>query len=189
MHSRLVELVVAGALLLGGVLAVNHIVDKLNADWQARVDSVQTFADGETARAEVLHSEASYLQAQADSLAALAPVVDTMRIVEIMEVAVPDTCEVFVAPRDSVISELLQNNGLLREALATERTAAERLRAAYVSLEVAYDSVSAVLDDRPIQLPRFIPRVSMGAFAGICTDGQPCAGIGIGLTWKVRLPL
>ena len=72
-------------------------------------------------------------------------------------------------------------------AFERQREAAVLLRAAEAEAHRAADSLAAVLDSRPRPLSPLIPEIGVGAFAGFCSTGQPCVGVGVGVQWKVRL--
>lgn len=160
--------------------------------WNERVEVALAFSARETARANALFVQAEADRTRADSLAAdvaagIANVRERIRIIR-DTVVVPDTCQVFVIQRDSVINELLAENEQLFRAYDLQSTAASRLRDSYNILLVANDSLRTVLEARPIPPPAWMPTIGVGAIGGMCTTG-PCAGVGVSVSWKVRLPI
>lgn len=192
LHGSLVRtrtlLVLVGAALIAALTISGYFVDQKLQEWNRRVEEAQSFARAETARADSVVFAAEHERARADSLARVARV-DTVRVREILEKPVIKECEPFVIQRDSLINELLVKNEQLAEAYEVEHRAADKLRAAYDALLVVNDSLMAVLDDRPLPLPKWAPSVQVGFFVGMCADGHPCAGVGAGLTWKVKIPM
>jgi hypothetical protein len=183
-----VKWIVGVAVLAAAILAVRSFVGARDAEWQARVER-------ETARAEValtigdsLREEATFLGEVADSLAHEAEIRDTVivRMVEELPAPPPD-CEPFTAPRDSVILVMQERHADIASALRAQREASGLLRAAEAQARNAADSLLAVLDDRPRPLSPLIPKVGLGATAGICTNGQPCVSFGLTVNWEVKL--
>ena len=182
----------AVSLLVLAALA-GHYLDKRFAEWNKRVEAVEEFATSETARADSLHSEATAHSERADSLfstyAARQPEVRERILFVRDSVTGPDTCLSVVAQRDRIIDDLVAQNDVVVAAYEAEKSAAEQLRSAYSSLLVVNDSLRAVLGDRPLPPPSFLPRINVGPFVGVCSTGQPCVGFGIGITWKIPVKI
>lgn len=183
----IVGVALAAALAVGGLF-----VDTKFREWNERAEHALAFAEEESARADSLHSEADALRERADSIAADAsarsPVIrERIRLVR-DTVQVPDTCVSFVAQRDSIIDEVVEQADAWEDAYIAEREAHDLTRAAYSLLLGVNDSLRVVLEDRPRPRPTFMPSLEVGPFVGFCADGRPCVGVGVGLTFKVRLP-
>jgi hypothetical protein len=178
---------VVGLLAAGGL-----IMGREYRKWNERVEVALEFSARETARANALVEQADAERTRADMLAAevAAGVANTRERIRVIRdtVIVPDTCRVFVIQRDSVIDELLAENEQLSHAYDLQRTAASRLRDSYDILLVANDSLRTVLEARPIPPPAWMPSIGVGAIGGMCTTG-PCVGVGVSVSWKVRLPI
>jgi len=176
---------------VAAVVVSGLFIDARFRKWNERVERVQEFAKAETARADSAVAEADAEEARADSIAeeasSRAPIIRE-RIVIIREEPIPEECEDFVIPRDSIIDELLVESEQWETAYEAETRAVGKLRFAYTRLGVVNDSLSTVLDDRPRPRPAWMPSLEVGIFAGICTNGRPCIGAGVGLSFKVRIP-
>jgi hypothetical protein len=174
--------------VVAAVLAVRSWAGQRDAEWQARVERVQAQADAALAIGDSLRVEATSLGVVADSLKIESEKQDTV-IVHMVEQlpAPPPDCEPFTLPRDSVIMFMEERHETITEAFERQREASALLRQAEARAREAADSLSSVLDDRPTPLSPFIPRVGLGATAGICTTGQPCVAVGLTLSWEVRL--
>lgn len=167
---------------------LHSFVGMRDAAWQARVETVMDIATIELARADSLLTENELLQMEADSLANEAAKRDTVIIRMVEELPTPaPSCEAFTEPRDRVIRFQEVRYGDLQAAYDKRGDAMDLLRRAEIAARGAADSLYAVLDDRPRPLSLLIPEVGVGAFAGVCSTGAPCAGIGFTLQWKVRL--
>lgn len=178
---RVVALAVAAFIL-------HSFIGMRDAAWQARVETVMEKATTELARADSLSDEAKDLRALADSLALEAERKDTVIVRMVEELPAPSpSCEAFTEPRDEVIRFQEVRYGDLQKAHETQTKAMDLLRRAEIAARESADSLYAVLDDRPRPLSPLIPEVGVGAFAGVCSTGAPCAGIGFTLQWKVRL--
>lgn len=169
-------------------LGVRHFFGQKDAEWQARVERVSAMVQTERARADAVARQAVAFQTVADSLRAEAARRDTVIVTRIERLPVPPPdCEAFTLPRDSVILEQERRYGDILSAFDAERQASARLYSAFVATSFSADSLQAVLDDRPRPLSPLIPRVGLGVTAGICTTGQPCAAVGLTLSWEVKL--
>lgn len=178
-------LLIAVAAIVVAAAFSGYCVDAKFREWDRRVRDVEAFAEAETARADSAVTAATEAEVRADSALAFADSVRPEireRIVRIREELPPDTA------RDAVIDDLVQENDSLRVAVDEYRTAAERLREGYNSLLVVNDSLTSVLADRPKPRARWMPSLQVGVFAGVCSDGKPCVGVGGGLTVEVKIP-
>ncbi len=184
------NVVIIAVAVLAVAAVVRIYMGSQYAKWNQRVEEVLEFAEGESARADSAIAEAEKRVEYADSVArvveARAPIIRE-RIIRIREEPVPEDCEPVVAARDSVINDLLVENGQLQLVVGDQRFAIARYAAANLALGIANDSLVAVLKDRPIPPPRGLPEIRVGPQAGICMDGRACAGVGISLGWKVPL--
>ena len=186
--NGLIKWIVGAATITVAVLVVRSYVGAKDAAWQERVERVQAQSDLYLAEADSLTEHASMLEGYATSLAFEAAKRDTVIIRMTRELPAPPTdCEPFTAPRDSVIVVMEERHDNITAAFERQREATVLLRAAEAQAHRAADSLAAVLDSRPRPLSPLIPEVGLGIFAGMCTTGQPCAGIGVGLQWKLRL--
>lgn len=186
------NLLIAVVVLVAAAAVSGYCVDAKFRAWNERVETVLEFAEEETARADSAVAEADVWQSRADSIAieaeARSPIIrERIRLVR-DSVPVPDTCYAVVAQRDSLIDAALAEADRWRAAYEAERSAADRLREGYNALLVVSDSLVAVLEDRPKPRPRWLPSLQVGLFAGICSDGQPCVGVGGGLTVEIKIP-
>ena len=165
--------------------------DKREVLYQQRVENVLGLVEVNRNRADSLAIEAEELGFLADSLAVVAARRDTVireRIVRVRDSLppAPDTCLAYIAPRDSIIDSLLATSTMRETAFVAQVEASARLRAAYASATANIDSLVNLIHDRP--RPRlWLPALTGGVFAGYCFDGRPCAGVGLGLQW--RLPI
>jgi len=89
--------------------------------------------------------------------------------------------------RDELIEEQDDQIIDLVAAVAIERSAAAELRLGLSDAISRGDSLDAVLSDRPRPRPSFLPRMSVGPFIGFCADGTSCVGVGLHLSWEVKL--
>lgn len=186
--SDLIKWVLGATAIVAVVLVVRSYVGAKDAEWQTRVEVVQAQSRENLAIGDSLREEAAELRGLATSLAFAAEQRDTVviRMVEQLPAPPPD-CEPFTLPRDSVIIALQEQYGLATAAYRTERSASDQLRLAEAKARESSDSLLAVLADRPKPLSPLIPEIGVGLFAGLCTTGQPCAGVGVGFQWKVRM--
>ncbi|MGI0149163.1 MAG: hypothetical protein ACREDF_06500, partial [Thermoplasmata archaeon] len=120
---------------------------------------------------------------RADSIASLAGRTDTIVRTLRVRIAVvdslnpvPDTCLPNLAVRDSLIASQALEIAQWRELAGA--------RAAMLALALgARDSLRDALASRPRPLIAGIglslPKIGLGAFAGVCGDGRACVGVGI----------
>lgn len=180
--------ILGAAAIVVAVLVVRSFVSARDAEWQTRVEREMLRADAALAASDSLVDRATELEVLADSAFRKAETRDTVIIRMVEELpAPPADCEPFTAPRDSVIVAQEERYENISAAFEKQREAAVALRLAEASAHRAADSLAAVLDSRPRPLSPLIPEIGVGAFAGICSTGQPCVGLGVGVQWKVRL--
>lgn len=182
MRSFLKYLVAVAVTLAVAAAVANSYLRNQEREWNERVERVQEFSRAETARADSAVAVAARERTRADSLASIPSVLDTIAI-DTLIVQAPDTC----APLVAVIEDLVAENGRLREAYDLQRSAAERLQVSYDRLLVANDSLNAVLDDRPLPAPRWLPSLQVGPQVGVGTGGA-YVGVGISISWEVPIP-
>lgn len=158
------------------------------SEWETRADSAlrvaaaqQERAFAHRERAEAAENAARRLRIQADSLRTRT----RERIVEVREIPVPEECEEVVAPRDSIIDTLEVESETLRDALDAQMEAAAQLRVEADTWRERGDSLEVVLQDRPGPRARWVPVAGVGLFAGMCSNGLPCMGAGVTLTWEI----
>ena len=176
------------AAIVAAVLTVRSVWAAKDAEWQERVERESARAEAALVVGDSLRVEAISLEARADSLETVAAQRDTVIQTRIVNLPAPTPdCEPFTAPRDSVIFLQAEQIEDVRSAFEAQREASARLRAAEAHARQAADSLLAVLDDRPRPLSPLIPKVGLGATAGICTTGQPCVAVGLSLSWEVKL--
>lgn len=173
------------------VLLVGRCYETNRAEWELRAETALAVAEVQRERADSLSAEAEAHRARADSLTALAG--DSYRnaiyrLPAISEATPPELAlHPAVTLRDTVIVELRIAAEGYREALEEAGEAYEALEAAYGLLEASTDSLRAVLRDRPGGRHWALPHVGLGPFAGICSDGSFCKGLGLTVTWEVGL--
>jgi hypothetical protein len=186
--SRLLQYALGAAAVVAAVLVVRSWAGQRDAEWQERVEREQARAEVLLAIGDSLRVEAASLGVVADSLYIEAEKRDTVIQRMVVELPAPPVdCEPFTLPRDSVILVMEERHETITDAFQKEREAAALLRTAEANARAAADSLSNVLDDRPKALSPLIPRVGLGATAGICMTGQPCVAVGLTLSWEVRL--
>lgn len=172
-------------------VTVGRCYDSRLSEWEARVERVEHQVQRETARADSLKNVAKERVARADSLASLlrtrAPKIRE-RIVRVRE-ETPDSLAEHpaIVKRDSIIEGLREESDGWRRAFEEQARARIALEDALRTTEASRDSLSAVLSDRPSEKPWWVPEVVVGPSAGITTTGQPYAGAGVTLGWKVKL--
>lgn len=99
---------------------------------------------------------------------------------------VPAVCDSVVAVRDSLIDEWRDQATSWRSQFEEQRKNAAELRFAVSRLEKATKAVVEVYNagERGSLFYRIThPELRPGFFAGICSNGKPCAGAGISLTF------
>lgn len=176
------------AAIVAAVLVVRSYVGARDAEWQTRVETEMARAEAALVEADIANGRATSFSALADSAFMEAMRKDTVIVRMIEELpAPPADCEPFTAPRDSVIVGLQDINADLESAVEAERSATDQLRIAEGLARRSADSLLAVLGDRPQPLSPLIPKIGLGATAGICTTGQPCVAMGLTLSWEVNL--
>jgi hypothetical protein len=186
--TKLLKYALGAVAVVAAVLVVRSWAGQRDAEWQERVEREVARAEEALAIGDSIRVEAESYESLADSLATASKQRDTVIVRMVEELPAPPVdCEPFTAPRDSVIAEMAERHDDVAAAFEAEREAAALLRAAEARARVSADSLLAVLDDRPRPLSPLIPKVGLGATAGICTTGQPCVAVGLTLSWEVKL--
>lgn len=162
------------------------------SEWESRVVQVQSQVRIERERAEALKREAHAANERADSLAdaleSRAPEIRE-RIVRV-QAETPDSLRDHpaVVSRDSIIADLRNESDGWKAAFEAQVRRAVALEAALALTEASRDSLAAVLADRPGERPWYLPRIGVGPFAGIDTEGRPRAGpVAVTVNWEVKL--
>jgi len=174
--------------MLATLLAVGVVLDRKLDAWQVRAETALTFASAQEQRADSAERYARDQELRADSLADVASrKADTvrLRIPEIREVPVPDTCRPFVAVRDTMIDIALAAADEQRRAYEAEVLAAAGFRTAVAELRVANDTLSAVLAARPKAPPWYLPSIGVGPYIGVDSRHRLSKGVALTLSWKV----
>lgn len=150
----------------------------------ARADSLATVADTERAAALRFQRAADSIQARVDTVVRVQRVrdvrVDSV-LVEVRGQPVPEGCEAIVADHRAALDSLETSRDTWRASYEGQKAATALLGVAYDTLEVAYTRVRTAYE-----LLRNPPRrlqVAPAVFAGLCTDGRPCAGVGVTIRW------
>ena len=158
------------------------------AEWEESRDSVAAYvaAEAQAAADAILRADSAEARA-----AAAEEVADELagrtweRVVEIRRVEVPVAAQPFIAPRDSIIDNLIEENGSLRVAIGELQVANKDLRAALWKTQNSLEALQEVIADVPGPKPWWNPELGAGVFVGLCTGNEVCAGTGFTLTWRV----
>lgn len=176
-------LVIGLVVVLVTSLVAGRCYSSARAEWEARVERVQGAAEVHLERARAAEAEAQRWRTQAARLAEAAesaqPAIDSA-VAELPPAETPGE-----EARDEVIMALRGQVTLWRDAFRAQQEAYASLRIAYDNAIARGDSLDAVLDARPGERLWFLPELTMGAFAGLCSTGQPCVGVGVGLGWRI----
>lgn len=186
--KNLFLVVVAAAGILLAVDSCHQRQD--NRAWEARADAAVAMASEEAARASLELARADAASAEAERLQGVADSLGRRtreRVVEVREVVVPEYAVPFVAPRDSIIEDLMVENEILEGANLALRASNSYLRLALGRVTASESALRAVLDDRPRPTSRWLPSVGFGAFAGACSDGRACSGLGVTVGWEIPI--
>ena len=189
---NLYRLLAVAALFVVSLTVVDQCHRRSISQWEETVAAVEARVRVETERAEVLKREAASANERADSIAAVhasqAPEIRE-RIVRV-QAETPDSLlgHPAVVSRDSIIADLRNESDGWRSAFESQRAAYVKLEGALALAESSRDSLAAVLADRPGARPWYLPRVGVGPFAGVCSNGQACVGpAAVTVSWEVRL--
>ena len=166
------------------VVGVGWWTGQRQADVLARADSLAVVATHQRGQAEAWRALFTEAQTRIDTVVAVRRVRDrvTDTLVQVVrEQPVPEGCEAVVAAHREVIDSLVVSRDDWRDQFTAQREAASRLAVAYDTLDSAYRHMQDAyhLIKNP---PRRI-QIAPAAFAGLCTDGRPCAGLGLTLRW------
>jgi hypothetical protein len=187
--KQLTAALVGVLVLAAGALAFQSYLGQKDAEWHERVERETARAETLMAENEQLRTEAAELEAIADSALIAATERDTIIVnrIETLPAPTPD-CEVFTAPRDSLIADMQGRHDKMLMVTSNYRNSLSLLHAAEAKARASTDSLLAVLDDRPKPRSPLIPEVGLGCAAGLSvTTGTPDAACGLSLSWKVRL--
>lgn len=180
---------IAAGVIAAALVAVvtTRCYDASVSEWENRIATVQAQVVGRDSLIADLKRDAADLSVRADSLAvqleAQAPEIRE-RIVTVREEFPAETPS--DTARDTLIDDLQAESDGWKTAYEEEAEANISLWKALDLATASTDSLSAVLNDRPGKRPWYIPRLGIGPFVGACTGG-PCAGVGVGLSWEIRL--
>lgn len=161
------------------------------AEWEARVETVQRQAAVNLERTvEALREEQEQSQ-RADSIAedVRERAVRVEERIDTVLVETPPELEDHpaIVQRDKIIEEVTDQRDDALRAFEEQKEATAILRTALEESRETVDSLSTVLEDRPSPRPWWVPEVGVGPFAGLCSDGGPCTGLGAHVSWKVSL--
>jgi len=157
-------------------------------EWEETRDSVaahvaaeaQAAADA-TLRADSAEARAAAAELVADELAGRT----RERVVEVRRVEVPVAAQPFVAPRDSIIDDLIVENESLRVANSALHDANDELRSALFRTQRSVAELQEVINLVPGPKSWWKPELGAGVFVGLCTGNEVCAGTGLTLTWRI----
>ena len=157
-------------------------------EWEETRDSVlvKARADSVVVAAAVSLSDSLGARAAAAILEAdlrVGPIRD--RVVVVRGVEVPTLVLPFIAPRDSIIDDLLVVNDTLRHAVTLLQDANGELRGALFDTRATVTELLEVIANVPGPAPWWMPSLGAGVFVGICTDNLVCAGTGLTLNWSI----
>lgn len=174
----------AGATVTVLLAAVAHFA--LASEFERRARAAEALADSLQQVAQHAVARADSAEARVDTIEVRVAVRDTVIRRIVTELPVPTVqCLKETAPRDSIIHLQDLQIADLRVALDEEQSAAGDLRIALDATQTALDSTLSALAARPKFT--FAPEITVGGFAGICTTGQPCAGIGVGVGFRIPI--
>lgn len=182
----------AAALIVAVVFAFQVRMNDAKDAWEAEADSIReasALAIGEFQRQSAVLDSLYVLSLQEGAEAQESREVAERRLRDIESVSVPPECDSVVAVRDTIYMEVID----------TLRVSSDQYRAAWLierergdSLELTADELATqlaanvkLLDNRPKDR-WYVPEVGAGIFAGLCTDGLPCSGVGATLSWELR---
>lgn len=182
----LLKTALAVAALAAAVMAVDGWLDGRATKWELQVASATAVAEAKDREAQAHKARADSLSLVADSLFTVAE--DRRPTIIRLQAAVDSTPappSPALALRDTLIHELREENSDLRASIAAERSAKAELMLANAALQVRGDSLQDVLNKRPSRRPAWLPSVTVGPFAGICSTGTTCTGAGVHLSWRI----
>lgn len=142
--------------------------------WEQRAAAAESLA-------VVAAEQSAAARAEADSFARLAARQDTVVRWRVRRVAMVDSihppaadCLPNLGERDALIAaQQDQIETLQQETLARGR--------ALTILQGSHDNLQRTLAARPRPSAFHGPSIGVGAFIGVCADGQPCVGVGLTL--------
>lgn len=142
-------------------------------DWLERRGAARAEIARVQAENAVLTARAHEWQAAYEAFRAERATRDTVlqtRIIRVQAVPVPVDCEPVTAPRDSIITELRQDNGRLASRLDAEIQHSAELLAGLEATAPVLDTASAVLRDAPVRpslWQRLKPEIRLGVGVGV----------------------
>lgn len=121
--------------------------------------------------------------------------VDTLIITRIRQLPpVPSACEQFTRARDSIIMQCQANLARRDSVIVHMEAAAVNLFRADTARREVVDSLTSAIalvlappslwQRLTALLGALAPDPGVGGFAGICANGEPCAGVGVTLGWR-----
>lgn len=174
----------AGAAITVLAAAVAHVI--LTSEFERRAQAAEALADSLQTVAAHAVARADSAEARVDTIEVRVAVRDTVIRRIMTELPVPTVqCLKETAPRDSIIRLQDQQIADLQVALDEQQSATTDLRSALDATQEALDSTLSALSARPRFT--FAPEITLGGFAGICTTGQPCAGLGVGIGFRIPI--
>lgn len=183
-------LIIAAAVLIAVIVTDRCHQDDIDA-FERRVSRVQEQKKQAEKRVDSLVAEAARAENRADS--AVSQIEEEIPEVEAridtVRVQTPPELEDHpaIVKRDSIIDDLVEQRDNALAAFREQGRAVSKLRAAVSVAEASADSLSDVLSDRPGDKPWWVPQLGVGPFAGVCTTGVPCSGIGATLSWEIEI--
>jgi hypothetical protein len=199
MHAAVVAAVVVLSLSFWAVRKYTQDT----ADFKQKVhvaDSLRSVADSARAaailRADVVTdslrraavSKDSALAVYKGRLSRLSKTVDSVQKVA------PDTCLPYLAASRAAVDSAVATADSIGALYEQEKRATGSLMASVDSLKGALDASKRALDASHEAIKaaphrsffqRLIPKPGFGGFGGVCTDGKPCAGVGVHLGWDL----
>lgn len=184
--------------LIGLLVAVALVAAAM---WgQRTVSSLREQAARQKGAADMLRAEARQWQVMADGYQQQAEALykraakrDTVIMTRYREtldtLTIEEDCEEVAEFFSVIVDTLSVANAELESAYEHQKMATGAMLAQVRGLEHAYDSLATAYETlaRPPARSLFkklVPDVRPGVFAGVCTTGTPCAGVGITLSWS-----
>ena len=191
MKPDLVRYLIIGGILALVALAANRCYN-INADeWERRVLVIQKQVEFQKDLAKTAEQRADKAEAEAAALASEAQTQEIIIRERIDSVFVQTPVELrdhpAIVKRDEIIAELIVESSTWKSAYEAQLKASVSLRVANSELHTALDSTLAVLEDRPTTKPWWIPSLGFGPFVGVCTEPKPCAGVGVTVSWSLKV--
>lgn len=175
---------------LAGAATVALVATVVNFVWassfEKRARAAEVLADSLQNIAAQAVARADSAEARVDTIEVRVAVRDTVIRRIMTDLPVPTVqCLKETAPRDSIIRLQDLQIADLRVALDEQQEATAEVRTALEATQTALDSTLSALAARPRFT--FSPEITVGGFAGVCTTGQPCAGVGVGVGFRIPI--